>query len=387
MKTANFILCPASSLLPVALVSLAACGGGGSAEPEPAPISAAPSVFVTAPFTGSRYWTLNRTFVVEAILRAPAGLSRVELLVDGTVIGQLAASGSEARVPMEWDTTTVEDGVHDLTWRVTDANNAVATSGVTVSVANHPAIDVVLWPGEIWPVPESDAHGSGRLTFDLVSGAIDGQLSVANIAEAQAANIHQAYAGDNGPAIVALRQSPEVPGVWEPPAGSILTADQIDDLVAGRLYLKVSSDGFPEGEVRGQILPRNIELRRTYLTGQGVVPPVDTAATGMAALTMDWNAMTAAVRVNTNGAEEATDAHVNIAWGLGVAGDERFLVLRRDMGNPSHWTHEQLVRVDPWFGNDTLFTPVYLYVVLHRPGYPEGFLRGQFSQPRDGASR
>jgi hypothetical protein len=175
--------------------------------------------------------------------------------------------------------------------------------------------------------------------------------------------------------------------VWAPPPGSILTADQIDDLVAGRLYLKVSSEGFPGGEVRGQILPRNIELLRTHLTGDRVVPPVDTAARGMAALTMDWNAMTAAVRVNTNGAEEATDAHVNIAWGLGVAGDERFLVLRRDMGNPSHWTHEQLVRVDPWFGNDTLFTPVFLYVVLHRPGYPEGFLRGQFSQPRDGAHR
>ena len=63
-------------------------------------------------------------------------------------------------------------------------------------------------------------------------------------------NIHQGAAGENGPILFALGN------IYPSPyTGSItLSSAQLAALNAGLLYLNIVSAGFPDGEIRGQII-------------------------------------------------------------------------------------------------------------------------------------
>ena len=348
-------------------MGLAACGGSGgddNAPPEP-PSPAAPTISV-ASASGTN---VNRTATLEATVAAEANVTRVEFLVDGTVIANLTAEPFTT----EWDTSTVEDGAHTVTGRVTDTTNAVATSEeVEVTVDNHPTIAVTLSPLETWPLPNSTATGSGELTFDLLSGAVTGSVTVQGI-PATLAHIHQGFAGTAGPVIVDFAQSTSDPNVWGPVTGGMLTAEQIDALFAGQLYVNVHSDAFPAGEIRGQIRPSNIVVLHTPMSGDEVVPAVSTRATAVAATTIDALAGTATVHVNSTGVEDATEAHVHVA-ATGETNEEALLTLSQDAADPTHW----FIEGEPVAAADRdSFDQNAWYVDIHTPANPGGELRGQ----------
>ena len=264
----------------------------------------APTVTLAAPAGTS----VNRTVALTATPTAAAGVARVEFLVDGAVIATVTAAPYTAN----WDTSTTADGVHSLTARVTDAANAVATSAaVAVTVNNNPVINLFLTPDEVFPRPTSIATGLGQLTFNLITGAITGGVSLTGVT-ATLAHIHQAYAGSNGPVIINFAANATDPNRWEPVAGSLLTAEQVTDLLAGKLYVNVHSAAFPDGEIRSQIKPADVTVVFTPLNGASVVPPVATTASGVAATTMDVKASLATVHLNVTGADDATEAHVHI---------------------------------------------------------------------------
>ena len=361
----------AGSLLAISMALtalLAGCGGGGGGyggDPPAPPPPAPPTISVAAPTTGAA----NRTVNLTANVTAAAGVTRVEFLVDGTVIG----TSTTAPYTFAWDTSTVPDGAHAVTARVTDAANVVVTSApANVTVTNNPTITVALTPDETFPRPTSTASGSGELTFNLISGAVTGGVNVTGIT-ATLAHIHRGYAGTAGPVIVNFVANPSNPNRWEPQAGSLLTAEQISDLLIGKLYVNVHSAAYPQGEIRGQVQPANIDVVITAMNGASVSPPVTTTASGVVATTIDAQASNATVHVNTTGVDDATEAHVHKA-AAGANNAAALITLAKDAAAPRHWSAE----LQPITAADrTDFDANGWYVDVHTPANPAGALRGQ----------
>jgi hypothetical protein len=350
-------------LMPL-LLFIAGYGGGMAAA-----YGQAPTVTLAAPPGTS----VNRTVALTATPTAAAGVTRVDFLVDGTVIG----TATVAPYTVNWDTSTIADGVHSLTASVTDAAGAVGTSAaVSVTVNNNPVINVFLTPDEVLPRPTSTASGVGQLTFNLITGAVTGGVSLSGVT-ATLAHIHQAYAGSNGGVIVDFAASATDANRWEPVSGSLLTAEQVTDLLAGKLYVNVHSAAFPEGEIRSQIKPADINVIFTPLDGESVVPPVPTSASGVAATTFDLKASTATVHLNATGVDDATEAHVHVG-APGTNAATTLLSLTKDAAAPTHWSIEQAAIAE---ADRTAFTTNGWYVDVHTPASAGGALRGQVVLP------
>lgn len=358
--------------LAATLAALGACNSGGNnggdSTPPPPP---APTVSLSAPSSG----TVNRTVALTASATAASGVNQVEFLVDGTLI----ASDTTAPYGVDWDTATVSDGAHSLTARVVDSANVSATStAVTVTVSNSPTIEIFASAAEVFPRTNSTATGTGELSFNLISGAVSGGVTLSAIT-ATVAHIHAGIAGTNGPVIIDFLQSGSDPNRWDAEAGATLTADQIDALLAGELYVNVHSAAYPSGEIRGQIKPEGISVGLATLSGANVVPPIANMADGFAAMTLDSASNTATVHVHTSGVDDATEAHLHDAP-VGENAAAPLYSLMKDPALPTHWSLEQqaITQADAdALGSDRL------YVDVHTPSAPDGALRGQLTLDAD----
>ena len=101
----------------------------------------------------------------------------------------------------------------------------------------------------------SAATGSATLNVNVATGAVSGALALSGVT-ATAAHIHSGFAGRNGPVIVGFGEDASTPGTWNLPANAMLTTAQVDDLLAGGLYLNAHSQDYPGGEIRGQLTIR-----------------------------------------------------------------------------------------------------------------------------------
>jgi mono/diheme cytochrome c family protein len=207
-----------------------------------------------------------------------------------------------------------------------------------------------------------------------VTGAVTGGVTLTGIT-ATLAHIHSGIAGTNGPVIVNFVQSGTDPNRWDAEAGGTLTADEVNALLAGQLYVNVHSAAFPSGEIRGQIRPQGIAVAVAGLDDSSVVPPVSNSATGLAAMTVNEAANTATVHVQTTGVDDATEAHVHNAP-AGENASAPLFSLMKDPATPSHWLLEgqAVTQAD----RDALAAN-RLYVDVHTPAAMAGALRGQLS--------
>jgi hypothetical protein len=104
-------------------------------------------------------------------------------------------------------------------------------------------------------VPAVSSSGSGSLdaTFDRSSRKLTYQVTYSGLSgPATAAHFHgPAAAGQNAGVQVPIA-SPASPMRGE----ATLTEAQAADLMAGRWYVNVHTAAFPNGEIRGQVMPR-----------------------------------------------------------------------------------------------------------------------------------
>ncbi len=99
-------------------------GGGGGGDTTP------PVVSLSAPADGA---TVSGTASLTASASDNVGVTRVDFLVDGTVVGSASAAPWQA----SWDTTAVADGAHTVSARAADAAGNTGTSAVAhVTVHN-----------------------------------------------------------------------------------------------------------------------------------------------------------------------------------------------------------------------------------------------------------
>ncbi len=159
--------------------------------------------------------------------------------------------------------------------------------------------------------------GNAVLTVDLATGGISGSVAFTGLtSNATAAHIHQAAAGANGPVIVPLTGGAGLTaGTFTVPAGTFLTAAQLEVLRLDGLYVNIHTVNNPDGELRGQITFAYIAVTLTVpLSGAQEVPPVATPGTGTAALTFDLATGAVSGSVAFTGlTATATAAHIHQA--------------------------------------------------------------------------
>jgi hypothetical protein len=362
-------------LIATGVAVLNACGGSGNGYTPPMTGTTTPPAMTTAPPTvtlATPGATVNRMVTLTASPTAATGVTvaRVDFMVDGTVIGSATMSPYSAT----WNTSTVTDGMHSLTAKVMDSAGMMAMSAaVSVMVVNNPTFTLNLSPAQIYPLPASKASGNATLTVNLVTGAMSGNVMLTGITPT-GARIGEGFAGSTGTTLVTLAANATAPTKWDVPSGSLLTADMVTALLQGKLYVTVLSAANPNGEIRGQILPSNVTVVWTALTGSQEATPVTIAASGVAATTVDSTANTVSIHINSTGVNDATAA--NLDTGAIAATGTPLVPLAKDSVNMGHWFAE----LAPIKGTDvTSFTAAGWYANVITPAEMNGAIRGQIT--------
>ncbi len=228
-------------------------------------------------------------------------------------------------------------------------------------------------------VPAVDGAGTGTATIKVgrTSGSISGTLTVTGLTgDVNAAHIHTAEAGNNGGVIIQLEMGAN--NTLSIPDGTVLDANQLADLLAGKTYFNVHTTANPAGEVRGQIIPDTHKLIRVTLNGDNTVPqiPATTTASGIGYITinMTGNREIIANFTATN-LDDATAAHIHSGF-AGIAGGVVTSFVQ-DGTNPAFWvladdamlTQEELDTLDE----------AGLYINVHSLANASGEIRGQIS--------
>ena len=344
--------------------------GGGSCGGPYGPACPSPTVSVTAPAANANVsGTVALTATASASANYNLTVKNVEFMVDGTNVGSVSSSP----YTVMWNSTMVGNGSHTVTAKVTDSMNDTATSsGVTINVQNAAAADSMMTPKEIFPAPRSAASGTAQVRVRLESGAIAARVSLGGM-RAIAVTVNEGFAGAVGAAILRLAPSEATAAEWNLAAGARLTAEQMSELEAGRLYVVAASAAFPGGEIRGQLAPGHIAVTFAPLAPASDAEGVAAGATGVIAATLDRNSGTLSVHVNSIGVEDADRAQLEGAGG-------RLASLAKDDVDMGHWSAE-LVRL----GADDLrgFESGRLTVSVATPVDTRGALRGAIGAPRD----
>lgn len=222
-------------------------------------------------------------------------------------------------------------------------------------------------------VPPVVTAGSavGAITYDSDSGAFEVHVNGTGLDDAIASHVHTALAGINGPITIGLVQDPENVAHWSS-QDAVLTAEQMADYDAGRLYLNLHTPANMPGEVRAQIVPSGVEVVYTDLTAGDVVPPSAVAEMGVAASTIIASERDLAVNVYVGGPADTDAVTVNQAPS-GQNGPEVYS-LTQDPMNLAIWSMSD---ADVDEGPFTALVNQGLYVQTTSPGFPDGALRGQ----------
>ena len=100
-------------------------------------------------------------------------------------------------------------------------------------------------------VPPVTTVASGTAQFKIEDDmSLSGSVKTEGL-EATAAHIHVGATGENGPVAVSLMMKGD--NEWIVPADTKLTAAQMAEFKAGRLYVNVHTAAHKDGEIRGQL--------------------------------------------------------------------------------------------------------------------------------------
>lgn len=233
--------------------------------------------------------------------------------------------------------------------------------------------DVMMSAAEVPGGSTATGTASATVSHNVTDGQISIDVTLAGIT-ADGVSLRRAFAGDNGAELAALAAGAN-PDAWSVNAQPFSVTDA-SDLQAGSLYLAVTTAAYPDGAIRGQILPGSVDVAKLELNAEQVPAYSDSTASGVAWLTFDNAAAALAVHLRANGLDDADTASIN----TGDAGDDGPVVfaLQQDPAETGHWS----------LGSEALTTIVSdaiaageLYLVMTSPGYPDGAIRGQLNQP------
>lgn len=213
------------------------------------------------------------------------------------------------------------------------------------------------------------ALGTGSLSLQSPSRNISGSITLDGMT-ANAAHIHQADVGVNGPVIVPLTET--APGTWSVPAGTTLTEAQAAAFAAGGLYFNAHSVANPNGEIRGQI---GREVFAAQMSPAQEVPPNASGASGNGLLSLDPATKKFTARITLSGMA-ATAAHIHNG-ALGANGPVIFPLSETAAGSGVWISAADAALSDAQIA---LLNSGGLYFNAHSPAFPNGEIRGQIGR-------
>lgn len=131
---------------------------------------------------------------------------------------------------------------------------ATLFASLSLAASLQAAVFVATLTGaQVVPPNASRGGGGARLTVDFATRAWSLTGAISNlVASATAVGIHgPAPAGANADWRISLGHNVEPEGPLD--GGGVFSAEELDWLVNGLLYVNVRTDPFPEGEIRGQL--------------------------------------------------------------------------------------------------------------------------------------
>lgn len=159
-----------------------------------------------------------------------------------------------------------------------------------------------------------------------------------------------------------------------------MTAGDISDLLAGNLYINIHTAGRPTGEIRGQVLPRTVNLVAFTADGSQVVPPNGTSSSATCSADLD-NAATALDVQCTHTVPAPDSAHIHNAP-LGQVGPVIFT-----FPSPASPLNASVPLTPQQVAS---FAATFLYLDIHKAGTseedPGDEIRGQIGMPPAGAT-
>lgn len=216
------------------------------------------------------------------------------------------------------------------------------------------------------PPTITPATGTARFSVDPSTLTVSGRVNFIGVA-ATAAHLHPGAAGVNGAPAVTLTVSADSATV--PDGTKLASAQQLDELVAGKFYVNVHSAAVASGEIRGQLGPAAAVA--TLNGAQEAPAPVVTGATGKGAVVIDPVSRAISGGIVFSGVT-ATAAHIHTG-AAGTAGPVLIgLVLGTDGTSASIPPETVLTQAqfdDLVAGN--------LYFNVHSAANPGGEIRGQ----------
>ncbi|HJV86184.1 MAG TPA: CHRD domain-containing protein [Noviherbaspirillum sp.] len=224
---------------------------GTSAEiSQGSPGTAGPLVFPLAEsIAGSGIWATRATLTKDQanVLRSGNYYFNVRsaAFLNGEIRGQILTEDPNANRSASVNTGS------------TSGSTSTGTASVPGAIPSITSFLAALRGSQEVPANPSTAQGSGSIVIDPNTRQMVAAVSTTGIA-GTSANLLQEAPGVAGPVIVPLVSSGPGSNVWL--ARTTLTAAQYDALRAGNLYFDVRSVAFPNGEIRGQILPQQQSL-------------------------------------------------------------------------------------------------------------------------------
>jgi hypothetical protein len=135
--------------------------------------------------------------------------------------------------------------------------------GQVVSYAPAAHYEAKLAGDQEVPPVTTNAHGQGDFTLDSIRNTLHYYMVVSEITDITASHIHLGPKGQNGPVVFGLYSGS---GMFDPdhPVGSgvTLNAENLVDLLTGYYYVNVHTEGYPSGQIRGQV---GQKMHYTYL--------------------------------------------------------------------------------------------------------------------------
>ena len=212
------------------------------------------------------------------------------------------------------------------------------------------------------PANNSTVTGTGifALSPDLQTLVYDISYTGALSGTETMAHIHRGAPGVAGPVVYPL------------PIGNhktltqTLTITDVNDLLAGLLYVNIHSTNFPGGEIRGQINPASTCFSAT-LSGDQEVPPTASTASGYGRFSLSADRTMLSYDIQTTGVISETMAHIHTAP-VGVNGP---VTIPLPVGATKVGTATLTLTA-----TNALLTGQF-YVNVHTEANPGGDIRGQ----------
>ncbi len=215
------------------------------------------------------------------------------------------------------------------------------------------------------PSPPSSGFGFNQTT---INGSLDGLTTTVFINGIQptSVKIHIGNPGQTGPVLTEMDPT-AVPGLYTKTYP--ITPAQLTDFAQGRLYINVTTNNFPNGELRGVM--KNT-LRKGYafdLCGVQVVPPTNSNALGIAVASVDQADCYLNYKIITDG---LAGVPTNGYFAHGPFGKDSIPFHALPNTEPIiAASHEIMAVLGPIIENGGT------YVEIGTSAYPEGEIRGQ----------